>query len=188
MLVKKWKLCDEVKGVLFGSTQSTAAINLISRGIVTCYAYDHLHNRDLVRQAHNDEFAHVMVMESLFTSEENSLIEYNLDKKNNKVKFVEYEDNPNKEIIHEFHNGMMEYVDQLEKHRKPFRKYLPMSAVDAFEPMNIILQNGEYIARIIGDVLDTPYQVAGLNIPIKKYVPLGEILLEKGIIKQWPFN
>lgn len=185
LLVHKWKLCEEVKGILLGSTRSDAAVNLISRGIITCYAYDHIHNRDFVRPDGGIEFSTVMVLESLFTSEEKSLIEYRLDK-NNKVKFVTYDENPNKEIIREFQTGMMRFVDEFEKHRKAYEHIFPMSAVDAFEPMNLILKCHEYIARIIGDVLDTPYQVSGLNIELKNYVPLGNILVEKGIINKWP--
>lgn len=186
LLVHKWKLCDEVKGVLLGSTRSEAAVNLISRGIITTYAYDHIHNRDFVRPDGGIEFLTVMALESIFTSEDNSLIEYNLNKKTGKVKFVTYEGNPNKEIIRQFHKGVMTFVDEFEKHRKPFRKIYPMSAVDAFEPMNLILSCQDYIAMIIGDVLDTPYQVAGLGIKLEKYVPLGEIMMEKGAIKKWP--
>ncbi len=186
LLVKKWKLCDEVKGVLVGSTKSTSAINLISRGIVTPYAYDHIHNRDMVRPDGDIEFSSVLVLESIFTSEGNSLVEYHLNKAKNGVEFLTYEDNPNKKIIKQFHTGIENYITEFEKHHSKFKKYLPMSAVDAFEPMNVILNINDYIAMIIGDVLDTPYQVAGINIPIKNYVPIGQILLEKGIIKKWP--
>ncbi len=186
LLVRKWKLCDEVKGVLLGSTRSEAAVNLISRGVVTTYAYDHIHNRDMVRPDGDIEFSTVLVLESIFTSEGNSLVEYHLNKSNNSVEFLTYEDNPNKDIIREFHIGIEKFVEEFEKYRSKYRKYLPMSAVDAYEPMNVILNCNEYVARIIGDVLDTPYQVAGLNIPIKKYVSIGQILLEKGIINKWP--
>lgn len=188
LLVDKWKLCDEVKGVLLGSTRSDAAVNLISRGIITTYAYDHIHNRDFVRQDCGIEFITVMVLESIFTSEDNSLIEYNLDKKSNKVKFLTYEGNPNKEIIREFHTGVKRFVEEFERFRKDFRDVYPMTAVDAFEPMNIILKCQDYISMIIGDVLDTPYQVAGIGIKLKNYVPLGEIMLEKKIIKKWPLQ
>ncbi len=186
LLVHKWKLCDEVKGVLLGSTRSEAAVNLISRGIITPYAYDHIHNRDFVRPDGSIEFLTVMALESIFTSEDNSLVEYRLNKISNTTEFLTYEGNPNKKIIRQFHKGVMDFADELEKHRKPFRKEYPMSAVDAFEPMNLILKCQDYIAMIIGDVLDTPYQVAGLGIKLDKYVPLGEIMREKGVIKKWP--
>lgn len=188
LLVDKWKLCDEVKGVLLGSTYSEAAANLISRGIVTTYAYDHIHNRDFVRQDCGIEFTTVVVLESIFTSEGNSLVEYKLNKEKNQVEFLTYESNPNKKIIREFHTGVERFIDEFEKFRKEFRHVYPMSAVDAFEPMNIILKCQDYIARIVGDVLDTPYQVAGLGIKVQKYVPLGEIMLEKGLIKEWPIR
>ncbi len=187
LLVDKWKLCDEVKGVLFGSTINTASTPLLSRGIVDTFAYNHIKNRDFIRNNNwGLEYITMIALESVFTSTENSLIEYRKNK-NNEVEFLTYEDNPNKAIIKEFHKGIEKFVGLFEKARKNYKKYLPISAVDSYEPINIILNNYEYIARIIGDVLDTPYQVAGLNIPLTKYVSLGELMLERKLIDKWPF-
>lgn len=187
LLVDKWKLCDEVKGVLLGSTINTASTPLLSRGIVDTFAYNHIKNRDFIRNNNwGLEYITMIALESVFTSTENSLIEYRKNK-NNEVEFLTYEDNPNKAIIKEFHKGIEKFVGLFEKARKNYKKYLPISAVDSYEPINIILNNYEYIARIIGDVLDTPYQVAGLNIPLTKYVSLGELMLERKLIDKWPF-
>ena len=187
LLVDKWKLCDEVKGVLFGSTINTASTPLLSRGIVDTFAYNHIKNRDFIRNNNwGLEYITMIALESVFTSTENSLIEYRKNK-NNEVEFLTYEDNSNKAIIKEFHKGIEKFVGLFEKARKNYKKYLPISAVDSYEPINIILNNYEYIARIIGDVLDTPYQVAGLNIPLTKYVSLGELMLERKLIDKWPF-
>lgn len=186
LLVDKWKLCDEVKGVLLGSTINTASTPLLSRGIVDTFAYNHIKNRDFIRNNNwGLEYITMIALESVFTSTENSLIEYRKNK-NNEVEFLTYEDNPNKAIIKEFHKGIEKFVGLFEKARKNYKKYLPISAVDSYEPINIILNNYEYIARIIGDVLDTPYQVAGLNIPLKKYISLGELMLERKLIDKWP--
>ena len=186
LLVEKWNLCDEVKGVLFGTTKGDVSINLISRGDMSAYAYSHIKNRDLVKQDWNLEFLQILILESLFTSTENSLIEYNWNSKTKKTEFLTAGNNPNKKTISEFHTGMMRFIDEFEKHRSKLRDVLPMSAVDAFEPLNLILNFKEYIALVIGDMLDTPNQLAGIGIKIEKYVPLGEIMLEKGVISKWP--
>lgn len=187
LLVEKWKLCDEVKGVLIGCTYSESSSRFMAEGIVTPYVYSNVHNRDLIQSNGVKEFISVMVLEAIFTSTKNSLVEYALDEKTGNVKFVTLEDNPNKEIIKEFHSGITKFVHEFEKFRKPYKKYFPMSAVDAFEPLKVILDCNEYIAMIIGDVLDTPNQLAGLNISIDSYTPLGQIMLEQNYISKWPF-
>ncbi len=187
LLVDKWKLCEEVKGVLLGTTLNEASKAFISRGIVTPWAYSYLHNTNFIRKDNWElEYITMITLESIFTGTDNSLVEYHLNKNTNKVEFLTYENNPNKEIIKEFHKGIEIFVKEFEKHRNQFKKYLPSTAVDCFEPMNIILNNYDYISRIIGDFLDTPYQFAGLNIPLKKYVSLGELMLERKLIEKWP--
>ena len=187
LLVDKWKLCDEVKGVLFGSTINTTSINLISKGIVTSYAYNHIHNRDLLRNKDwETEYINLLILESIFTSKEASLLEYTL--KNNKVELVYAEKNPNAPIIQEFQTGIERFIDEFERYRKPYRKYYPLSAVDAYEAMFNIAGNYDYASRIIGDVVDTPFAIAGLNIKDNKFVPLGELMCERGLIKQWPLK
>ena len=188
LLVRKWKLCDEVKGVLVGSTLNEASKSFISRGVVTPWAYSYLHNTNFVKKNNWElEYITMITLECIFTSEENSLVEYRLNNKTNNVEFLTYEDNPNKAIIKEFHKGIEKFIKKFEKFRHPFEKYLPITAVDSFEAMNLILNNFNYISRIIGDFLDTPYQFAGLNIPLKKYVSLGELMLERKLIDKWPF-
>ena len=187
LLVDKWKLCDEVKGVLIGCTYSESSSRFMAEGTVTPYAYSNINNRDLMQHDGSKEFISVMVLEAIFTSTENSLVEYRLDKKTHKTNFVTLENNPNKSIIKEFHSGVTKFVDEFEKFRKPFKEYFPMSAVDAFEPLKVILDCNEYVALIIGDVLDTPNQLAGLNIDLKSYTPLGQIMLEQKYISKWPF-
>lgn len=189
LLVDKWKLCEEVKGVLLGMSNSTTSQNLISRGIVDSFVYNYCKNRDYLRCGNWElDYITMISLECIFTSEENSLVEYRLNKDKNKVEFLTYENNPNKEIIREFHTGIMKFVDEFEKFRKPYRQYYPITAIDAFEPMNLIVNNFDYISRIIGDFKDTPYQFAGLGIKLDRYVTLGELMLERNLIKKWPLE
>ena len=189
LLVDKWKLCDEVKGVLVGTTLNEASKAFISRGIVNPWAYSYLHNTNFIRKNNWElEYITMITLECIFTSTDNSLVEYHLNKNKNGTEFLTYEDNPNKEIIKEFHKGIEIFIKEFEQHRKHFKQFLPSTAVDSFEAMNLILNNFDYISRIIGDFLDTPYQFAGLNIPIKKYVSLGELMLERQLIQKWPLE
>ncbi len=189
LLVEKWKLCEEVKGVLLGNTINTTSINLVSQGTVTSYAYNHIHNRDFLRNSNWEaEYINLLILESIFTSEEKSLIEYRLNEKTGKTEFVTYNENPNVEIIKEFQTGIMRFADEFEKFRKPYRKFYPMSAVDAFQACYDIAAQYDYVARVIGDVVDTPFAIAGLNIKNMDYVPLGELMIQRGLIKEWPIK
>ncbi len=187
LLVKKWRLCDELYGVLLGSTVNTTSISLISEGIVTSYAYNHEKNRDLlVNGDWETEYIRLLTLESVFSSEEPSLIEYRLNEKTGETEFVYSEENPNAHIIREFQRGITSFADEFEKVRKKYRKFLPISPIDAMEAIVTIAGNYDYMARIIGDVKDTPFAIAGLNISSRDYIPLGELMAERKLIDKWP--
>ena len=187
LLVKKWKLCEEVHGVLLGSTVNTTSINLISEGVVTSYAYNHLKNRDLLSNSDwETEYIRLLTLESVFTSEEPSLIEYRLDPVTKETTFLYSNENPNASIIREFQTGIIKFVDMFESFRKKYSDFYPISPVDAMESILMIARNYEYIARVIGDVVDTPFAIAGLNISELDLVPLGELMAERKMIKKWP--
>ena len=189
LLVQKWNLCDEVDGVLFGATVNDASMSFMSQKTVTPYAYSHLNNRDYMNFVnYESEYINVITIESIFTSKEPSLLEYGFDKDKKTLKMVYGAENRNKQIINEFHSGIIKFVKEFEKHRKPFKEFYPISAVDAYEPLFKIAQNKDYIARIVGDVVDTPFAIAGLNIKEEKYVTLGELMLERKLIDKWPIE
>ena len=189
LLIKKWKLCDEVYGALLGSTVNTTSVNLVSEGIVTSFAYNHVYNRDLLAKGDwETEYIRLLTLESVFSSGEPSLIEYRLDRETNKTVFLYSDANPNKSIIAEFQAGITKFVDIFEAVRKKFPRMYPMTAVDAMEAIISISQNYDYIARIIGDIMDTPYAIAGINVNIRDYVPLGELMVERKMIKEWPIK
>lgn len=188
LLVEKWKMCDEVYGVLVASTVNDTSVELISNGTVTSYAFNHIHNRDFLSSpSWNSEYIRIMMLESVFTSEEPSLLEYRLNTAG-ECELVYCAKNPNAPIIREFSRGIERFVDAFEGFRRKYRDAYPISAVDAFEPMFSISENYEYIARIIGDVVDTPFALAGHGIVDVDYVPLGELMLESNMIKDWPIK
>ena len=187
LLVKKWGLCEDVYGVLLGSTVNTTSINLISEGVVTSYAYNHLKNRDLLSNSDwETEYIRLLTLESVFSSTEPSLIEYRLDPETNETVFLYSSENLNANITKEFQNGISKFVNQFESFRRKYRELYPISAVDAMEPIISIARNYDYISRIIGDVVDTPFAIAGLNINKLDYVPLGELMVERKMIEKWP--
>ena len=187
LLVDKWKLCESVKGVLLGTSINETSINLQSNGLVSSFCFNHTKNRDFLKNGNWEvEYINLLILESIFTSNEKSLVEYDLDKKTGKTKFITYNANPNKKIIAEFQTGITKFLEEFEKVRKSYRKYYPITAVDAYQPMSTIASSYDYISRIIGDVMDTPYAIAGLNISEKEYVPLGQLMADRKMIKQWP--
>lgn len=188
LLEKKWKLCDCVLGVLFGSTISNTSVNLISRGIVTSYAYNHLKNRDFLRNSNYEvEYINLLLIESIFSSQDPSLIEYRSSEKG-ETEFLTYDSNPNKAIVKELQDGMLAFLECFEGFRTKYNAYYRTSAVDAFEPLFLILGNYDYMSRVLGDVVDTPYAIAGLHISQFKYVPIGKLMFDRQMIKKWPIE
>ncbi len=188
LLVNRWKLCDEVMGVLIASSADSSAVELISEGTVTPYLYSHAHNRELLISSDwNREFIRIMTLEAVFTSGESSLIEYK-SKEDGGYEFTFGAENLNAPIINEFSRGIERFADELESARGSFRSLYPISAAVSFSPMHSVLESYEYIARIIGDVVDTPYALAGLGIKADEYVPLGELLAKRNLIKSWPVS
>lgn len=189
LLIKKWKLCDRVYGLLLGSTVNSTSVNLISEGTVSSFAYDHLHNRDLLYSPDwETEYIRLITLESVFSSSEPSLTEYRLDSNTGKTEFYYSLPNPNADIINEFQRGIIRFVDIFEGFRKKRRDIYPVSAVDSMEAIISVSKKYDYIARIIGDIVDTPYAIAGLNLKACDYVPLGELMLERKMIKRWPLE
>ena len=83
---------------------------------------------------------------------------------------------------------MMLFADEFYKHLKPFKQYYPMSPIDAFEPIFRITNRYSYLAKMVGEVVDTPYAIAGLNIEKQKYVEMGTLMLERKLISKWPLD
>ncbi len=185
LLVDKWRMCDEVKGALIASTVNDSSVELISDGTVTPYVYSHMHNRDFLTLCDwNKEYIRIMTLEAVFTSEERSLLEYRMGDEG-EYELIFGAENRNADIVNEFSRGIERFADELERTRRSYRSYFPISASDAFIPMHSILENYEYIARIIGDVVDTPYALAGIGIKNEEYVSLGELLRERNMISTW---
>ena len=188
LLVDRWKICDEVRGTLIASTVNDSSVEFISDGTITPYVYSHIHNRDFLTPFDwNKEFIRIMTLEAVFTSGESSLLEYR-SIKDGGYEFVFGAENRNAPIINEFSRGIERFADELERVRRKYRELYPISAADAFVSMHGVLENYEYIARIIGDVVDTPYALAGLGIKGVDYVPLGELLAERNMISAWPIE
>lgn len=182
LLVDKWKLCEEVKGVLLGSTAKRSSLNLVSSGLITSFLYSPLHNRDLLKDKDwNTEYVNILVLEAIFTSPEPSLLKYQLNPKTNKCELLFCEENPNKDIILEFHKGILQFVDEFERHRQPFRKYYKITAVDCYTSMINILNNYNYIAQVVGDIVDTPNELATLSKERTKYVSLTEKMIDLNV-------
>ena len=187
LLVKKWKLCEEVHGVLLGNTVNTTSVNLVSEGIVNSYAYNHLKNRDLLINSNWEiEYIRLLTLESIFTSEEPSLIEYRLDPETKKTVFLYSNENTNAPIVREFQSGIIKFVDMFESFRQKYRDVYPMSPIDAMESILSVAKDYEYVANVIGDVVDTPFAIAGLNVSDLDYVALGELMVERKLINKWP--
>lgn len=188
LLVERWHLCDEVCGALVAGTVNELAVELICNSTVKVYACDHTHNRDLMSRGDwETEYIRILTLESVFTSEEGTLLEYS-SAEDGRCALVHCGPNPNAHIVREFCRGMELFADELESFRRRHRTYFPISAVDAFEPICHVTSSYDYMAQIIGDVVETPHALAGYGITESDCIPLGELMRERGMIARWPLG
>ena len=173
LLVEKWQLCDEVCGALVAGTVNELSVELISDSTVEVYACDHTHNRDLLSRGDwETEYIRILTLESVFTSEESTLLEYG-NSDDGAVRLVHCGENPNAYIVREFCRGMELFADELERFRRGSRAAFPISAVDAFEPICHVASSYDYIAEIIGDVVESPNALTGYGITESDWIALS---------------
>ena len=55
--------------------------------------------------------------------------------------------------------------------------------MEALESMMQISENYEFIASVVGDIVDTPHQLSGLDIEQERQSTLRELIIKQGIIK-----
>ena len=180
LLVDKWKLCNNIKGVLFGANERST--DWISQKLITSFAYSPLQNKELLKNEDwTVEYLRIMALEAIFTSAEPSLIEYQNDKKQKNYKFKTYKENKNKEMVELLHKGIYSFVDEFEKHRKSYREVYPISAVECLNPMISVIDNYEYVSQVLGDCVDTQNELAILSDEKIKYITLTEKMLNLGL-------
>lgn len=173
----KWKLNVEIIGTVFGSMTNTRATELISSGIITPYVFSNNKNRALALDINSvpEEIVR-LVIEFIFSSKEPSLLKYSIANKNlTEVRFIFKESNPNASMIDAFQIGVLKFVDEFFKHRKPFYKWLFLEGVDAYEPLYRIIANTPYIAETLGQMKELPRLITG-NCNDKQYITLRQTL------------
>lgn len=180
LLVKKWKLCHEVKGVMLGAVNSKFTNQLISDNLLTPFAFAYNLNKTLIKKPWENEYVFVLLLEAIFTSPKKGLVSY--AKINDK--FTITESNPNAISIKEFHSGITKFVDLFIKLCKNKTIKINISPLQAFDSIFKVADDHIYLSSIIGDIVDSPNQLSGFGLKASEYVSIKQIILDLGLIKQ----
>ena len=179
LIQEKWGMDVELAGVTLGSMTSERAISVVGRHEITPYIFGAELNRNLILERGDciEEIIRVS-LESLLSSEAASLVKYEQDE-DGKIKFVTCKSNPNRELIAQFQEGALEFVQEFLHHRAPFAKYLSICGIDAYEPLFFTLRNYSFIAQTIGKMKEAPRVISGY---VTDYVRLFDMIKDYKIL------
>lgn len=159
LIEEKWGISVNIYGTLFGTDNSEDSINNMLSYKITPYAFSSCINRNLSFLKTKRKIISVMILESIFTSKEPSLVKYGNN--NGEIEFICKKNNPNLEIISHIQDGILLFVKEYEKKRKLFN--FTISAIDAYTPLFKLLDNYKYILNSLGNFVEKPRCVSGLG-------------------------
>lgn len=177
LVEKKWNLGTTIVGTLLGAQTTQRASSSVSMSVITPYAFCANKNTNLNLDVNGTPEEVVLLgMESVFSSAESSLIKYGKPQKLGElVSFVTKESSPNGELVQEFQQGVIWFVDEFFRHREPIKAFLPLTALEAYEPIYRIFTNHPYIAMTLGAMREMPKAISG-NCNDKQYVTFRDLM------------
>ena len=172
---EKWNLGVTVVGTNFGSLTHERAVGLYAQGLVTPYAFGDMINRNLTLDASKASEEYYRIgLEDIFSSEDSSLLKYDVDTNGN-IKFLKKNDNPNKKYVAEFQKGVLVFVDEFLPCKRMALPNLKISPVEAYEPLYRVFANYDYIRRVLGDMKEMPKAIVGYCSD-EQYIPFKKLM------------
>ena len=140
----------DVYGTEVGSTRSPIPISLIDAGLLKPYSFSHVDNTDL-----QIKLEHVMLVETLFSSEQPSTTGYTFDKDNNSVPIFGQSENKNSAVFAEMKNGIYSFCDDFAQVEKNIGIHLQISGREAYLPLHAVYKNYSYMMSLFGSLKAT---------------------------------
>lgn len=183
LLTKTWKLCDRVYGVMLGCVERQNNLNLIKNKTISAYAFSPLHNVGLMKgKDWREDEINIQILESIFTSGEQPLLGYEFDK-NKQVKFKRFGHNLNTQIISELHDGILKFVNEFACHRSKIKHKIEINALECFGILTNLFKDYLLIAKIMGEIVDSPHEPDLLTNVKEERMSLAEKLIEYGLLQ-----
>ena len=174
LIEEKWKMPVEVFGTLFGSNNTTKTMENILNSNISTFAFGETINRDLSFNCVKNKYVSMLALEHVFSSPECSLVKFGKTQ-NGEISFITEKNNPNRQLILDIHNGITLFIKEFMCHRNNYKDYLPISGIDAYEPLFCILSNKKYISLTLGDFVEKPRAISGIE-NNNKYIKLRNLL------------
>ena len=134
-----------VYGTEIGSTRSPIPVALIDSSWLKPYSFSHVENTDL-----QIKFEHVMLVETLFSSEQASTVGYKFDKNNNPVPIFGNSENKNSTVFNELKKGIYKFCDDFNQVEKNIGIQLNISGREGYLPLHTINKSYSYMISLFG--------------------------------------
>lgn len=176
----KYKDSIKLSGLLLGAANVKYVNDLISDGFLDSYIFSATKNSDKRLRAEILEGnTQIMLMESMFSSNDATLLKYDMD--SNKPKLIYgHKTNINDEIV-EIQTGILDFCKIYKKATQGFENLLKITGEDAFAPYQQILRDYNYFYLMFSDVKE--YQDGFPRITGgRKMTTIGNILKQRGLV------
>ena len=177
LITTKWQIPVKITGVMFGADTNAKANSLYFRKEWESYVFNCSSNTNLLFASTKNSFSSIIVIEQLFSSQENSLLKFIFNNKN-EVDSIRNNENPNKKLISYVQNGIISFIKEFNRHRSSFQDMLPINGADAYIPLYNLLDNYEYLSITMGNFVEKPRAVSGID-KNNDYIPLKELLKQE---------
>ncbi len=159
LLENKYQWSGQVVGALVGGACDEVTQNYIRQGLINTYAYeDESWRHNGVNNGKKMTTEEVICIESLFSSEADTLLRYYFDE-NGTVDFIYGKPNRNKASMRQVHQGIMDFAQIF---MPIIEKYnLKIMARDAYTPLDSLMQNERYRNMIYQAYYEEPEAING---------------------------
>lgn len=159
LLENKYQWNGQVIGALVGGSCDEVTQNYIRQELINTYAFEDESWRHIgVNNGKGMTAEEVICIESLFSSETDTLLRYCFDEIG-EVAFIYGKANPNKAAIRQVHQGIMDFAKMF---MPIIEKYnLKIMAKDAYVPLDSLMKNEKYRKMIYQAYYEEPEAING---------------------------
>lgn len=171
----------EIVGTYFAAATNQETNLYVGSSIMEPYLFSYAQNRDLGINIRSEQgLVGAMLMEAMFSSESATLMKYLCGDDGN-IDFLYGQITSDKQQIKEIQNGIMDFADEYNKITNKDKAYFNISAVEAFEPFNMIKYDFKYNYKIFREVREFEFPLPRMG-DNHELTTIGEIMIKKGLL------
>ena len=170
----------KVTGAYMAATSNLQTNSYIESGLLETFLFSYAKNESKILRT-NTPVGHTIatLMEAMFTSTQNTLLEYYL--KDDKTTGFRYGfDAKNEALVEEIQKGIIDFAAFYANNAKKITQKLSLTAIDAYAPFESIKEDFPYFNKIFGDVQEfsgVPRYCGNRDV-----TTIGDMLRERNLI------